>query len=152
MKKTLAPLTRAVVACALAACATMVSGCSSEKPASGTENPWRVSGTITLAPFSEITTETCLGDYLLLDKQVQITDCATPGAMQVVGVTSFGDAAPADSPTDLDIAAMAEKVCAPLIGDWTQSQLSVTTHPFSIFSYPDEWSGPSTPLICAVGA
>lgn len=140
------------MACALVACVTALSGCSDNSTSSETDSPWRVVGEITLIPFASATIDTCLGDYLLLDGQLQVTDCTTPGAMQVVGITSFGAEAPAKQPTDVEVATLADILCAPIIEAWAGSNRPDSSTPFEVFSYPDEWSGPETPLVCAVGA
>lgn len=144
---------RVAVVCALSAFATALAGCGAGDagagdPAEESTNPFRVEGPLTLLPIGEATQDTCLGDYLLEEGQLQVTDCSTAGAMPVVAATSFAESAPLERPSATSIAEGASAVCGPLIDAWVTAEDpgAVAVH---VMVYPDVWEGPTTPLICA---
>lgn len=102
-----------------------------------------------LVPFSDVTMKDCLGDYLLEGGDLQVTGCATPGAMPVVAITTFGETAPAEKPTRSEVAVMADAICEPLIHDWVASS-DAGGQALQVLSYPEVWEGASTALVCAV--
>lgn len=149
----LAARVRVAVVCVVSACATALAGCGADDAGAGdpseeSTNPFRVEGPLTLLQLGEATADTCLGDYLLEDGQLQVTDCATAGAMPVVAATSFGESAPPEQPSATSIAEGASAVCGPLIDAWATAEDPGATA-VHVMVYPDVWEGPTTPLICA---
>ena len=146
---------RGTVALALAAGATVLSGCSGSSPApqdggEGGDLSGPLVGTdVDLVPldFAEVTTEHCVGHYLLsADGRVQTVDCARPGAAEVVAVTRFGEAAEGvDGTEPVAVDRAAGEVCGPLIAGAGGPELALQLH-----MYPLSWQGPETPLVCAV--
>ncbi|MDR2723346.1 MAG: septum formation family protein [Cellulomonadaceae bacterium] len=107
---------------------------------------------MTLVPFDEITTDHCLGSYLLDDGMLQTIDCDIPQAATIVTVTTFGSEAP-DKDADLETKARAlGRVCDSLIDAWYaengngRGKVGWTLFP----EQADAWKGADTPVVCAI--
>ncbi|NKY11642.1 hypothetical protein [Cellulomonas hominis] len=136
-------------------CAIGVSACGSPSapPADAAPDaaPYTVAddATIIRVAFADVTTEHCLGSYLLDDGAVQTTSCGTPGASTVVAVTTFGDHAPGGTPDEVGISHAAADACAPEARAWLDARGLPSSTP-QLHVMPEEWDGTGTPLVCAV--
>lgn len=142
------------MACVLVTCAIGVSACVAPSTPSDDARvaaPYTVpdDATIVRVAFTDVTTEHCLGSYLLDKGAVQTTPCDTPGASTIVAVTTFGDHSPGGTPDEVGISRAAADVCAPEAEAWLDAHGLPSSTP-QVHVMPDEWDGAGTPLICAV--
>ncbi|ACZ22720.1 hypothetical protein Sked_28180 [Sanguibacter keddieii DSM 10542] len=139
----------------LALAAVALAACSDGPGAADGSNPLGVDeGTISLVPFDEITTTHCLGSSYPVDGMAQTVACGEPGAVEISAVTVFGpDAPPAGStPPTAVVGGYAEAACDEHHSEWLVSKGLEGSSLLRVATYPDEWSGPGTPLVCGARA
>ena len=138
--------------------ASVVAGlvsCSSGPAAVDGGNPLGVDEQkIVLVPFAEVTTSHCLGSSYPVDGMVQTVPCSEPGAVEISGVTVFGqDAPPAGtSPSAAVVGGYAETACEEHHATWTTERGLADSSFLRVATYPDEWDGPETPVVCGARA
>lgn len=106
---------------------------------------------LTPIPFSEITTQDCLGDSSPIDGMVPAIDCSEPGALAIEAVVALGPGAPIAQPAEAVVIGYATAACEPHAEAYADARGIPVTGLLQIAVVPvDRWDGPETPVVCAV--
>lgn len=136
---------------ALAGVLTLLAACAPGTPEVATQIGVADSSLITPVPFDEVGTDDCLGATGPVEGQVPVADCAEPGALPVEAVVTLGADAPTSRPAPAVVAGHAAAACEPAVAAFADEHDIPVTGLLQVGVISDtDWSGPQTPVVCAV--
>lgn len=138
---------------AIGAC-LLVASCSGSTTVDGA-NPLGIDEQqISLVPFPDVTTSHCLGAPYPVDDLVQTVTCDLPGAVEIAAVTTFGTDAPppGTDPTPEVVGGYAEDACTEPLARWSEENGLTGASFLRTITFPLEWDGPDTYVVCGARA